>query len=101
MQLIFSLPERVDFKQIVFLHQVQISSKDTQLEHFGLLVIREATDVRDRDCINHSISIGSLNVLPGAFPDSTDNPIIKDLICHWECYSLIDCGGYWCDDSWP
>ncbi|GJV47060.1 putative ribonuclease H-like domain-containing protein [Tanacetum coccineum] len=58
---------------------VEMCQQTTQLEHFGLRC-QEDTDDTGLYCHQFQSQHRSLNVLPGASPDSTDIHIIKDLI---------------------
>ncbi|GJW65935.1 hypothetical protein Tco_0117819 [Tanacetum coccineum] len=55
-----------------------------QLNILGFGVAKKILMLRDRNCsVKFSSQHRSLNVLPGASPDSTDNPHYQRLDCHW------------------
>ncbi|GJT54547.1 hypothetical protein Tco_0989601 [Tanacetum coccineum] len=58
-----------------------------QLEHFGLRC-QEDTDDTGSYCHQSQSQHRSLNVLPGASPDSTDNPHYQKIDLSLECTSL-------------
>ncbi|GJT94472.1 hypothetical protein Tco_1089990 [Tanacetum coccineum] len=73
--------------QLRWMHRklYQMCQQIPQLEHFRLRC-QEDTDDTGSYCHQSQSQHRSLNVLPGASPDSTDNPHYQRFDCHYECY---------------